>query len=403
MTEVMKRPRSVDLEITSRCDARCRYCYCMNNEGVAYHDLPAQRWLDFLDECGRAKVMRVCIAGGEPFMRDDLFEIIDAVVRNHMRFQILTNGRKVTPEVAQRLKDTRRCDSVQVSLDGSAAEVHESMRGVGSFEPALRAIKTLHAAGLPTTVRVTVHAQNIEDLPNIARLLLEEIGLPSFSTNSISSLGTKAKYAGLFMTAAQRLRAMQVLATLDAQYPGRIQATAGPLAEFKMFHEMEFARLRGETIPGRGRLVGCGCFHERLAVRADGAYAPCVMLPQMILGYIGQDALLDVWRNSDALNALRQRIYLPLASFAECRGCEYLEMCTGNCAGTALSDLGDANRPSPEGCLRQFRDTLHTEGLSCHGTETTGYASTNAQGGFDMSRGMGYNAADGAKREEAGR
>lgn len=365
MTRLMPTPRTVDLELTSRCNLRCRYCYYMNNEGVAYEDLPTERWVALLDELGRARVLDLCLSGGEALLRPDFFELLDAVVRNRMRFQLLTNGGPVTVEVARRLKATGRCNAVQVSLDGSCAEVHETLRGRGSFPPALRAIKILHAEGLPTTVRATVHAYNVEDLPALARLLLEEIGLPSFSTNAISSLGTQAKYGDdLFLPPALRLRAMHVLAELDTRYPGRIQASAGPLAEWKMFHEMEAARRNGGTLPNRGRLTGCGCIYMRLAVRADGAYIPCVMLPQMVLGYVGRDAIEEVWRNASHFNALRDRVHIPLTTFARCQDCEYNMLCTGNCAGTALSSGGDPNQPGEEGCLKLFQQALAAEGLS---------------------------------------
>jgi len=365
MINVMTTPRTVDLELTSRCNLRCRYCYYMNNEGVTYEDLPTDRWLAFFEEMGRAKVMSVCLAGGEPLIRQDFFELIDGIVRNRMRFELLTNGILLTKETAQQLKATNRCNSIQVSLDGSTPEIHERLRGRGSFAPALQAIRILQSEGLPATVRVTVHAFNVEDLPAIAHLLLEEIGLPSFSTNAISSLGTQAKYGDdLFMTPAARLRAMQVLAELDQLYPGRIEADAGPLAEWKMFHEMERIRASGGVIPGRGKLVGCGCIFKRISVRADGAYVPCVMMPQIVMGYIGIDPLEKIWRDAAALNNLRDRVHIPLTSFARCRDCEYNALCTGNCAGTALSATGDPNQPSMEGCLKLFQEALAAEGLS---------------------------------------
>lgn len=364
MIKVMPTPRSVDLELTSRCNLRCRYCYYMGNAGVTYEDLPTERWLALFEEFGHAKVMSVCLSGGEALLRRDFFELLDGVVRNRMRFQLLTNGHPVTAEVVQRLKATGRCNAVQVSLDGSRADIHESLRGKGSFTPALNAIKTLHAAGLPTTVRVTVHSYNVEDLPALAKLLLEEIALPSFSTNAVSSLGTQAKYGDqLFLSPALRLRAMHILDELDRRYTGRIEAAAGPLAEWKMFHEMEAARRDGGSLPARGRLAGCGCIFSRLAVRADGAYIPCVMLPQMILGYAGRDCLEDVWRNA-AFNTLRSRIHVPLTAFDRCRDCDYNRLCTGNCAGTALSSCGDANQPSEEACLRLFQQSLAVEGRS---------------------------------------
>jgi SynChlorMet cassette radical SAM/SPASM protein ScmE len=365
MIKVIPTPRTADIEITSRCNARCRYCYYLNNEGVAYQDLPAQRWISFIQELGRAKVMTVCLAGGEPFIRKDILEIIDSIVENRMRFQVLTNGLLVTQPLARRLRETGRCCSIQVSLDGSRPEIHESMRGAGSFLPALQAIRVLRQEGLPVTVRVTVHASNIDDLPAIGRLLLEDLGLPAFSTNTISALGTKSKYGNdLFLSPAQRHLAMKTLAHLDEKYPGRILAEAGPLAEWKMFQEMEKAHKDQTPIPGRGFLVACGCVYSRISVRSDGAYVPCVMLPQMVMGYIGQDPLEEVWRKSPILASLRERRDVPLRSFEECQACEYLESCTGNCPGTAFSLLGEVNRPSPEGCLRKFKRELEAQGLS---------------------------------------
>ena len=361
----MPTPRAVDLELTSRCNLACRYCYYLDNEGVEYQDLPTERWLAFIRELGEARVMSVCLSGGEALLRDDIFTLIDEIVANRMRFELLSNGIALTAEVAARLKATGRCNHVQISLDGSRAEIHEIMRGPGSFSPALAAIRNLQAAEVPVTVRVTVHAGNIEDLPTLARLLLEELKLPGFSTNAISSLGSNAKYGEeIFLDPAQRLKAMQVLAELDANYPGRIEAAAGPLADWKMFHGLRQARQSRQPIPGRGRLVGCGCVFNRLAVRADGAYIPCVMLPQMVLGFIGEDPLAEVWQDAGILNQLRERTAISLGSFQECRGCDYQLSCTGNCAGAALSLLGDANRPSPDACLRRFERDLAEQGLS---------------------------------------
>ncbi len=362
---VMPVPRELDLEVTSRCNARCSYCYYLNNEGVVYEDLPTSRWLQLFEEMGRAKVEKVCLSGGEALIREDIFELIEGVVKNGMHFRLLTNGRLVTPEVARRFRETEHCSIVQVSLDGSRAEVHESQRGKGSFEPALNAIRVLKDAGVPTTVRVTIHAQNIEDLPNIARLLLEEINLPAFGTNAASSLGTREKYGdSILLTPTQRLRAMKVMANLDEQYPGRIQAAAGPLAEWKGFHEMENARLNGTPIAGRGRLVGCGCIFSKMTVRADGAFVPCVMLPQMVMGYMGKDRIEEIWRNSPVLESLRQRVTIPLEKFSECNGCEYLQSCTGSCPGGALSLMGEPNRPSPDACLRRFKKEIEAVGLA---------------------------------------
>ena len=70
-----------------------------------------------------------------------------------------------------------------------------------------------------------------------------------------------------------------------------------------------------------------------------------------------------MWRSSPALVELRARRERALSEFDECTCCPYIESCTGNCAGGALSLLGDANRPSPDACLRRFRSELAAAGV----------------------------------------
>ncbi len=363
MPALMATPRSLDLEITSRCNASCRYCYYLNNDGVTYADLPTERWLDFFRELEAGAVMNVCLLGGEPLLREDFFTLVDGIVAARLRFSVLTNGSRLTPAVAGRLKATRRCDEVQVSLDGSRAAVHESLRGPGTFAPALAAIRALQSTGVPVTVRVTVHPGNLDDLPQVAALLLDDLGLPAFSTNAASALGSAGKYgAEVLLTPLQRLRAMRLLAELDQRYPGRIQASAGPLAEWRMFHAMEQARRDGMPISGRGALVGCGCISSKLAVRADGGYVPCVMLPTGVLGEIGRDALATVWQTAPVLEKLRRRSAIPLSSFASCRECPWVASCTGNCPGLAGALTGDCNRPCPQTCLKSFVAELAAAG-----------------------------------------
>lgn len=363
--KVMRTPRSLDLEITSRCNAACRYCYYLNNPGIDYSDLPTGDWLALFQELADCQVMDVTLQGGEPLLRTDFLPLVDGIVAHRMRFSLLTNGRLMTAPIAEHLRATGRCNQVQVSLDGSQPDIHESMRGPGSFFPALNAIRLLRDVGLPVTVRVTVHPGNLDDLAAITELLLVDLGLPSYSTNAATSLGSSGKYAAdVLLSPLQRLKAMRVLAELDAAYPGRIQANAGPLADWHMFHAMEEARRNGAPISGRGRLVGCGCVFDRLAVRSDGAYIPCVMLPQMVMGYMGKVTLRQVWQEAEALVGLRQRNSIPLDSFSECHACLWQMSCTGSCPGSAITLSGSANVPCPGSCLQRFQDSLAKEGES---------------------------------------
>lgn len=357
MPAVMRTPRKMDIELTARCNLRCRYCYFFGNEAVVYQDLPTGDWLAFFDELGECGVMDVTLAGGEPFIREDLRELLDGVIENRMRFALLSNGALIDDSIADFIARSGRCNYVQVSLDGSRPETHDAARGRGSWESAVRGLRTLQRHGLKAAVRVTIHRHNVDDLEATAAFLLDEIGLPGFGTNSAGYLGTCRRNADeLMLTTEERQRAIATLLRLNEKYHGRINAAAGPLAEGQMWARMDQAlRDDAPAFSNGGHLTACGCTFNKLAVRADGAIVPCNMLPHIVLGQINRDALAEVWQTAPALEALRSRRSIPLSSFEFCAGCSYQPYCTGNCPGLAYTLTGQVNHPSPDACYRRFQ------------------------------------------------
>jgi SynChlorMet cassette radical SAM/SPASM protein ScmE len=354
--QVMRTPRSVDVEITSHCNLRCRYCYYYDNPAVEYRDLHADEWLQFFDELGGCAVMDVTLQGGEPFIRKDLPQLIEGICRNRMRFSILSNGTLIDDAIAAFLADTGRCDSVQVSVDGSGPETHDSCRGEGSFTAAIQGIHTLQRHDVPVAVRVTIHHHNVHDLDAIAHLILGDLGLGGFSTNSASYFGSCRQNADeVMLTTQDRQVVMETLLRLSEQYNGCIAAQAGPLAEGQMWRRMEEARMKdAPPFPDGGYLTACGCHNSKINVRADGVITPCSMLPHMELGRMNQDSLTEIWQRHPDLNLLRQRHTIPLTAFEFCNGCPYIPYCTGNCPGLAYTLIGQVDHPSPDACLRRY-------------------------------------------------
>jgi SynChlorMet cassette radical SAM/SPASM protein ScmE len=326
--KLMKTPRSVDLSITNRCNLRCTYCSHFSGAGDVEQDLPREEWLQFFQELNGCAVMN----------------------------DILSNGTLITDEMAAFLAATGRCDGVQVSIDGSVPTTHDACRGEGNFLKAMQGIKSLQKHNVSVSVRVTIHRKNVRDLENVAKLLLEEVGLPSFSTNAASYMGLCRQNAEqVQLTAAERSLAMETLLELEKKYNGRISATAGPLAEGKSWLEMERVRREGrDTIPGCGYLSGCNGPLNTLAVRADGVMVPCGQMSHIELGRINQDGLEKVWQENSKLKRLRERHKISLKEFEFCQGCEYMNYCTGNCPALAYTILGIENHPSPDACLKRF-------------------------------------------------
>lgn len=353
---LMRTPRQLDLELTSQCNLRCRYCYYFQNEAVVYRDLPTDEWLRFLDELGSLQVMEVTLSGGEALCRTDIRALISRVVANRMRFSLLSNGALIDDDTAAFLAATRRCNHVQVSIDGARPDQHDPVRGRGSFAAAVAGLWTLQRHRVPVSVRVTLHRFNVNDLPAVAAFLLDDLGLPAFSTNTAGFLGAcRTNSDQLQLTIPERQLAAGMLARLNRQYGGRIHALAGPLAEARLWPAMLTAAAQAApAFAHGGRLTGCGCTFDKLAVRADGTVIPCVMLPHLALGRINHDRLVDIWQTQPELQRLRERQTIPLDSFAFCQGCPYRPYCTGNCPGLAYALTGEINHPSPDACLRRF-------------------------------------------------
>ncbi|MBU0996170.1 MAG: SynChlorMet cassette radical SAM/SPASM protein ScmE [Proteobacteria bacterium] len=352
----MNTPRSVDIDITSQCNLRCTYCYHFTSAGDVKTDLPTEAWLAFFEELKQYAIMDVTLAGGEPLIRKDIKELISGIVRNKMRFSVLTNGTLLAEDMASFLYDTGRCNFVQVSIDGSSPAVHDRFRGRGSFAKAVNGIRILKKYHVPVTVRVTVHPHNVHDLDNISSFLLEDLSLPGFSTNAASCLGLGRKnIENIGLSVNHRRLAMKTLSGLNRKYTGRITAQAGPLAEACHWKEMISARESGENkIRGGGFLTGCGCVNHKIAVNADGAIVPCVMLSQIKLGRINQDNFRAIWQNHPDMVNMRTRTTIPLTDFEFCNRCDYISYCTGNCPGLAYTLTGKVNHPSPDACLKRF-------------------------------------------------
>lgn len=357
--DLADRPGGFDISLTGKCNLHCEYCFYAE-EMRGRLDLPEDAWFAFFDELGALSVRNLTLSGGEVFVRPRLFDLIDRLIENRMRYSLLTNGTLITEKNLSSFETKKRrlrMSSIQVSIDGSCAEVHDKSRGKGSFERAIRGLRLLKEAGFPVTVRVTVNRYNVDDLENIARLLLVEVGLSGFGTNDAMPMGAGCdNQAGITLLAGQKAVAMRILSRLTEEYDKRITATAGPLAKWRMYGEMEHAKATGEMASRwkMGYLTACGCIFNKLSVHHDGVITPCNMLSTLEIGRINRDSIKAIWKNHPTLKALKDRRAIPMSRVPGCEGCEWSPYCNGSCPGLAQTMTGDFNRANPHDCYRRF-------------------------------------------------
>jgi SynChlorMet cassette radical SAM/SPASM protein ScmE len=356
---IIPTPKTVSISITGKCNLNCKYCFYANEmEGLK--DLGTEQWLNFFKQLKELNIMDVSLTGGEAFIRADLFELIDGVIENRMRYNILSNGTLINEKVIEKFsvgKRRKRLDYIQVSIDGSCAKIHNKSRP-GSFDQAIRGLKLLKENNFPLAVRVTINKHNLDDLENIAKLLLEDIGVSSFGNNEAMPIGSGCRSdKEVSLSSKEKLKAMRIIKKLLQKYPGRINAQAGPQAKLKMYDEMERAK-NGENVKTSwqmGYLTACGCVFSKIDILHDGTIVPCCMLPGLKLGNILTDSIKDIWQNNEIMWDIRNRRKIPMKEVPGCKNCEWNQYCNGSCPGLAHQLTGDFNRANPEDCYREFK------------------------------------------------
>jgi MoaA/NifB/PqqE/SkfB family radical SAM enzyme len=144
-TYLARHPLWCAWQVTYRCDFRCRFCHYWCDE---MGNQPEQTLAEF--QRGSAKLAQwgtllISLAGGEPMLRDDIVEIVEAVGRWHFPF-ITTNGYQVDEKLAAELFAAGLW-GISISIDYAQAQQHDRARGVeGAYERAVQALELFSRA-----------------------------------------------------------------------------------------------------------------------------------------------------------------------------------------------------------------------------------------------------------------
>ncbi|HVE12951.1 MAG TPA: radical SAM protein [Elusimicrobiota bacterium] len=134
-------PLQLNIHVTDVCNLRCAYCYVDFDHAIK--DLPLDALKKAISEARACGTERISLEGGEPTARKDIGDLVDPIVDLGSECNINTNGYFI-PRHVQRLK---RAAMLSVSLDGPK-EVHDRLRGPGSFDKAVEGIRVARANGI---------------------------------------------------------------------------------------------------------------------------------------------------------------------------------------------------------------------------------------------------------------
>lgn len=154
------RPLMTAFNVTFRCNLRCSYC---GVDQLEYTELTAGQQKEMLRELHALGGRWITFSGGEPLLRKDLLDVIDyAVDTLGMHVFLSSNGRFV-PKYIDRLT---KVDKISISLDGPP-DVHDAVRGEGSFQRAVDAIVAARARGINVSLTCTISSLNSDRLDEV--------------------------------------------------------------------------------------------------------------------------------------------------------------------------------------------------------------------------------------------
>jgi radical SAM protein with 4Fe4S-binding SPASM domain len=284
-------------------------------------------------------VVELEFSGGEPFMRSDLLDILRCAHEMDFVLELVTNGTLLDENKVNSIKEmTFR--SIQIPLEGLYLN-HEWMRGTGTFEKCLNAIKMLKQAGLFVQVRMTVTKRSLADIEKLSELLVE-LGVERFCLVEFTPYGRGLGYIReLALDKEAKRKFADIFYAVREKFRGVLAVEGGPYG---------FAEGRSEAEHGKKikRSVSCGAIRgDWLQIMPDGTVTPCNLLP-FYAGNVRHQRLSDIWHHSPVLKAFRS--FDPAKLSGSCGACEYKVSCSG-CRALALLFNGDFYAEDPM-CIR---------------------------------------------------
>jgi AdoMet-dependent heme synthase len=278
----------VDLQITNRCPLACNHCVYDSSMSAPY-GLPFDVLPHLVSEAAALGVSQISITGGEPFLREDLSDIVALVAGHGIEVCVQTSGLFVDRTDFGRLH-TSGLDLLLVSLDGSANHHDIFRHRAGLFRLAVRAIEQAVTHGIPVRINTVVTRSNARDVVELLPIA-EVLGVEVFSFFYLSPLGRGAQIASEALSFSD-WAAFEHTVRRWCLRDGR----SGGMAV-----KVQHVAIAAHDVPAGGqrcRIVD----RDNVLILSNGDVYPCVFLceePAFCLGNILHDSLTHLWRGRE--------------------------------------------------------------------------------------------------------
>lgn len=296
----MSAPHRMDLMVSAmtkdgawHCNQKCLHCYAAGQPMGETAELSTEEWKKVLDRLRHANIPQVTFTGGEPTMRPDLAELVEAAQWFVTRLN--TNGRLLTPDLCRQLYEAS-LDSVQVTLYAADEGVHNQLVGAPGFADTVQGIRNAVAAGLIVSVNTPLCSLNRDYAATLR--LAHELGVRYATCSGLipsgEALGDESR--------ATCLSHDELLAVLqEAVFTTRELGMELDFTSPGWLEEPELREMGLHLIPS------CGACLSNMAITPDGTVVPCQSwLGGVQLGHILTDDWQTIW-DSPTCRDIRQK------------------------------------------------------------------------------------------------
>jgi radical SAM protein with 4Fe4S-binding SPASM domain len=327
----------VAFNCTNRCNLNCLHCYSSSTSDRSSNQLSTTEAKQLLSGLAKVNCPVVLFTGGEPLLRDDLFELLAEAGRLGLQTAISSNGTLIDSAAADKLAEAG-VNYVGISIDGDQ-EFHDAFRqSKGCFKAALTGIENCQKAGLKTGLRFTITKSNISQIPfvfeltasaNVRRICFYHLikagrakNNPSAARYTLSAVETRRAVETIIEKTDECVRKNLVDEVLTVG-----NHADGPFLLLKMLKEnnANFETARKLLLDNGGNKIG-----EKITCASfSGSVHPDQFWQNYSLGNIKDRAFKTIWENPDepVLSRLRDK-----DRFADkrCLGCKWFDLCKGN-------------------------------------------------------------------------
>jgi AdoMet-dependent heme synthase len=314
-------PFFVQFHLTEKCNLSCLHCYQNStSDEMIYEDVIytinsiASTVHCWASHYSMDMAPSIHFTGGEPLLRKDIFDVLRYARSKGFSTSLLSNGTTINNKIARRLKDVDVRD-VQVSVDG-LEEVHDSIRGSGTFRKALSGILNLVIEGIDTNINMTVSSLNYGEIDSLVRLA-KELGVNTVGFSRLVPCG-QGKELSEYLLTPEQLTGLSEKLLQSRNGHGVSLVSRDPLMNLpKDIDNTDISQLE---FP----LGGCAAGIFGVTITANGTIMPCRRM-DLAIGNIKTDNFRRLWAESQVLTSLRNR----QCYHGNCRTCLYWPVCRG--------------------------------------------------------------------------